>query len=204
MNLISEQDLSKHQAIKRMLDAWGLFRDTCRFEELRDCYAPQATMVTTWFDGLASDFVDASVRASASKTLVQHFFGASTIEVKGSRAIAETRLMILVRMEFEETEVDVTCYGRFYDRIVREKNVWRILSRIPIYEKDSIAPVDSGVTVKLDPERLASFPTAFRHLAYLQASGGATITKSIPSHNGQAQQALYAAGEAWLREGIES
>lgn len=201
MNPISEQASFQHQAIRRMLDAWGLFRDTCQFDQLRACYAPNATMVTTWFDGLASDFVDASVRASAAKTLVQHFFGASTIEVEGTRAIAETRLMILVRTEFEGVEVDVTCYGRFYDRVVRSNADWRILSRIPIYEKDTIAPVQPGLSIRLNPERLAAFPAAFRHLAYLQAAGGATITKSIPPHNSPAQQALYVAGQLWLRDG---
>lgn len=190
---------SEEQAIKRLLDAWGLWRDTCRFAELRACYAPGATMLTTWFDGLASDFVDASIRASASATLVQHFIGASTIEIDASRAIAETRLMILIRSELAGVAVDVTCYGRFYDQLVCTESDWQILSRTPIYEKDSLAAVDPGRTVELDQARLKTYPAAFRHLAYVQATGGATITTRIPPHNSDAQRELYAAGQRWLR-----
>lgn len=188
------------QAIKKLLDAWGLWRDTGRFEQLRDCYAPGATMVTTWFDGLANDFVDASIRASASKTLVQHFIGPSTMEVRGSRAIAETRVILMGRTELEGVEVDATCYGRFFDRLVKLDEGWRILSRMPIYEKDTLVPVDPARSVTLDPERLKSFPTAFRHLAYIQAAGGAPITTRIPPHNSDAQRELYAAARTWLNE----
>ena len=188
----------EEQAIKRLLDAWGLWRDTCRWDELRSCYAPDATMVTTWFDGRASDFVDASVRAAASGTLVQHFIGPSTIDVVGGRALAETRLMLLVRGELAGTEVDVTCYGRFFDRLVGAGADWHILDRIPIYEKDCLTVVQQGQTVELDRTRLAGYPAAFCHLAYLQASGGAAITARIPGHNSDAQRSLYAAGRTWL------
>lgn len=187
----------EEQAIKRLLDGWGLQRDTCRWEELRACYTPDATMVTTWFDGRATDFVEASIRAATSGTLVQHFIGPSTIQIHGLRAIAETRLILLVRAELEGAEVDVTCYGRFFDRIVRSDDGWRIRARMPIYEKDSLAPVDPGRAIDLDRTRLASYPSAFRHLAYVQATGGATIMTRIPAHNSDAQRDLYATGREW-------
>ncbi len=155
-------------------------------------------MVTTWFDGAATDFVEASIRAATSNTLVQHFFGPSAIQIKGQRAIAETRLILLVRTELEGAEVDVTCYGRFIDRLVLHDGQWRILARIPIYEKDSLVPLDPQRPLQLDHARLNRHPVAFRHLAYLQELGGATITTRIPPHNSEAQHALYAAGQDWL------
>lgn len=188
----------EEQAIKQLLEGWGLQRDTCRWTDLLACYTSDATMVTTWFDGRATDFVEASIRASTSGTLVQHFIGPSTIEVNGMRAIAETRLILLVRAELADVLVDVTCYGRFFDRLVRNDDQWQILARMPIYEKDCIAPVDPCVRIEIDGARLDSFPSAFKHLAYVQASGGATITTRIPAHNSDAQRDLYAAGDAWL------
>lgn len=199
MKPTSEQTAFDEQAIKRLLDAWGLWRDTCRFDELRACYAPNATMVTTWFDGAANDFVDASIRSSSAATLTQHFIGPSTIEVHGARAIAETRLILMGRTALEGVDIDVTCYGRFFDRLVRTSEGWRILSRMPIYEKDTLTTVDPGLTVKLDATRLKTFPAAFRHLAYVQAAGGAAITSRIPPHNSAAQRALYADAQGWLR-----
>lgn len=199
MNTTKTTAYIEEQSIKRLLDGWGLQRDTCRWDELRACYAPGATMVTTWFDGLASDFVDASIRAATSDTLVQHFFGPSAIQINGERATAETRLILLVRAEIEGAEVDITCYGRFIDRLVLNDGEWRILARMPIYEKDSLAPLDSRRPPELDHARLNAYPSAFRHLAYLQEIGGATITTRIPPHNSDAQRALYAAAQDWLQ-----
>lgn len=201
MKSMVEEVAFDEQAIKRLLDAWGLWRDTGRFDALRACYAPGATMVTTWFDGTASDFVDASIKSSASATLTQHFIGPSTIEVHEARAVAETRLILMGRTKLEDVDVDVTCYGRFFDRLVRTGDGWRILSRMPIYEKDTLAAVEPGLAVPLDAARLKTYPAAFRHLAYLQASSGATITPRIPPHNSPLQRALYAEAQAWLRAG---
>lgn len=189
----------KQQQIKRLLDDWGLWRDTCRWAELSASYAADATMVTTWFDGRASDFIEASIRASASGTLVQHFMGPSRIDINGLRATAETRLMLLVRGELDGLEVDITCYGRFFDKLVCIEGEWRILERMPIYEKDSLATVNPNQVITLDRTRLHDYPSAFRHLAYMQAAGGATITTRIPPHNSAAQNALYAAARTWLQ-----
>lgn len=199
MNSITTTASIGKQEIKRLLDNWGLWRDTYRWAELRTCYAPDATMVTTWFDGRATDFVEASIRASTSGTLVEHFMGPSTIEINGLRALAETRLMLLVRGELNGVEVDVTCYGRFFDRLVCIDGAWVILERMPIYEKDSLSAVDSRMAVDLDCTRLQTYPLGFRHLAYMQATGGATITMHIPAHNSEAQSSLYAAGKNWLK-----
>ncbi len=185
-------------AITRLIQDWGLWRDTCRWQELRDAYAPGATMTTTWFDGAASDFVDASQRMAAGGTLVQHFIGPVSIDVQGPRAIAETRLMLLVRGAVAGVMVDVSCYGRFYDRLVQDGGRWRILSRTPIYEKDTIQPVAPGQRIEIPAGALERYPSGFCHLAWLQASGGATITRDIPAHNSEAQARLYQQGKAWL------
>ena len=187
--------------IKRLVDDWALWRDTCQFDKLRACYAPDATMVTTWFDGPASGFVDASQRSAGSTTLVHHFMGSSTIEVDGSRGLAETRLMILVRTELDGVALDVTCYGRFCDRFVRMDGRWLLLARMPVYEKDMVAAVDPAEQPRFDRSRLMTFPVGFRHLAYLQAAGGATISMRIPGHNSAEQRELTAADQTWLHTG---
>ena len=191
-------------AITRLIQDWGLWRDTCRWEELRAAYAPEATMTTTWFDGKASDFVDASMRMSSGATLVQHFIGPSTIDVHGARAIAETRLILLVRGALDGIDVDVTCYARFYDRLVWDGERWLILSRTPIYEKDTLQPVAPGQRIDIPAEALARHPRGFCHLAHVQASGGATITAGIPAHNSEAQASLYREGQRWLAETAET
>jgi hypothetical protein len=70
--------------------------------------------------------------------------------------------------------------------------------RQPIYERDRIAPVDPGATVRLDPALLARFPEGYRHLAYLQTRVGYTVKNDLPGLEGPALDALYAQGAAWL------
>lgn len=185
-------------AIERLLRNWGLWRDTCRWDRLRQTYAPYAQMKTTWFSGTAVDFIEASVRAATRPATVLHVMGPSTIEVCGERAIAETRVMLLLRDRLEGEEVDVTCYGRFVDRLTKQSARWLILSRAPIYEKDCLVPVRPGAALVIDEAVLADLPQGYRHLAYLQTLAGAQIQRDIPGHNSEEQQQMYADAQAWL------
>ena len=188
-------------AITRVVNDWGLCRDAGRWDRLRALYAPDAEMLTTWFAGPASEFVDRSILAAQRGGKVQHFIGAASVEVNGSRAIAETRMILMVRADVRDVEVDVTCFGRFYDRFVRQGNEWRISRRVPVYERDRINPVDPNATVPLDRASLTSFAEGYRHLAYVQMLGGATLTPGLPTAGSEEESRLCAEGATWLRDG---
>ena len=185
-------------AITQVVQDWGLARDAGRWDRLRSLYTPDGTMHTTWFVGSAAEFVDRSIEAAQKGARAQHFIGAASIEINGDKAIAETRMILMVRGNLQGAEVDVTCYGRFYDRFVKHEGTWRIRQRVPIYEKDRLDPLDPSARVELDAQMLASHPDGYRHLAYLQSSGGARITEDLPTPNSAALARLYAEGDAWL------
>ncbi len=185
-------------SISQLLQDWALWRDVGNWEALRGAYSPGATMRTTWFDGPAADFVEASMRMSQGKTKAQHFVGASSIDVSGTRALAETRVILLVRSMLHEVEVDATCYGRFFDRLVQTDGRWYIASRVPIYEKDYLRAVNPSAQLELNADELARYPMPYRYLAYLQASGGATITLDLPLPGSVEQATLHEQGRAWL------
>ena len=187
------------QDIAAVIADWALYRDTGRWDSLRALYAPGATMQTTWFDGPADEFIDRSVASFGGKVRAQHSIGVSTIEVEGDRATAETRVVLLIRAPLDATMVDVTCYGRFFDFFVRHDDVWRIQKRIPVYEKDRIDAVDPTVTLKLDRNLLATFAEGYRHLAYVQAQGGATMPQGLIEPKSEAELRLYKDGARWLR-----
>jgi hypothetical protein len=185
-------------AIVEAVQNWGLWRDTGRWDRLRSLYTADAIQHTTWFVGPAAEFIDRCVESARRGGRSQHFIGASSVDLNGERAIAETRLVLLVRGTLQGSEVDVTCYGRSYDRFVRLGGEWRIGRREMIYEKDRLDPVDPASTIKLDAKELARYPSGYRHLAYLQASGGARITPDLPVPGSDALARLYAEGEKWL------
>jgi hypothetical protein len=187
--------------IREAVENWALYRDTGRWPELRALYTADAIVHTTWFVGAASEFVDRCIAAAKGGSRSQHFIGAVSVQVKGERAIAESRAMLLVRAPLHGVEVDITCYVRFYDWFLRDGAGWRIRMRSGVYEKDRIDPVDPGESLRLDPVELARYPAAYRHIAYLQAAGGAHITPDLPTPGSDALRRLYADGARWLDEG---
>jgi len=191
--------MSDKQAIREAVENWALWRDSGRWEELLSLYTADAVVHTTWFVGSAKAFVERG-REAAKKGggRSQHFMGAVSVDVAGDRGVAEARVVLLVRAQLQGAEVDVTCYCRFYDLFVRTGGQWCIRRRYGIYEKDRIDPVSPGALIRLDPAVLAGFPPAYRHLAYVQSSGGATITPDLPTPGSEALERLYAEGKAWL------
>ena len=195
---MSFEALADRLAIREAVENWALWRDTGRWEKLRSLYTADGIMHTTWFVGSADEFIARCKEAARKGGRSQHFMGAASIEVNGERAIAETRLQLLVRGMLQSVEVDITCHARSYDRFAREGQAWRIKERILIYEKDRLDPLDPAATVKLDAAELARYPAGYRHLACLQASGGARITPGLPTPGSEALERLYRKGNQWL------
>lgn len=188
------------QSIERLIRAWALWRDTRQWDLLRTCYWPGARVRTTWLEGTAEEFIEASIRSASNPhaPLAQHALGGTTVRVNGDRALSETRMTLLLRAQVDGVEVDITAWGRFVDRLVCARGEWRIVQRDPIHEKDRFDPVDPQAILKLDSSRLATLPRAYRHIAYVQSQGGARITPDLIEHNSAEQQALYDACNDWL------
>jgi hypothetical protein len=191
--------LGERPAIVDVVAKWALWRDTGQWDKLASLYTADAIQYTTWFVGPASEFIRLARSRAPGGNLSQHFVGACAVELNGERALAETRLMLLVRGRLGATEVDITCYCRSYDRFVREAGAWRIARREMIYEKDRIDPLSAGHRLEIDELELARYPVGYRHLAYFQAEGGARITPDLPTPGSPALARLYAEGEKWLR-----
>ncbi len=200
------QALLDRSAIIQVIQDWGFSRDNGKWQELRNAYTPDGLMTTTWFVGTAADFVNHVMEAANKRggRRSMHFIGATTVDLNGNKAIAETRMVLLVRGVLQSVEVDVTNHGKTYDRFVRHDGRWRIKVRVPIYERDRMDPVDPAATVKLDPGELARYPYGYRHLAYLQAAEGARIIPDLPTPESTALARLYADGSAWLAAACSS
>ena len=177
---------------------WGLFRDGERWDQLRALYAADAVMRTTWFAGPASEFVDHCIEGSRRGAKARHFIGATAAGVHGDRAVADTCMAIMVRAAVAGTEVDVTCQGRFHDRMVRERGAWRIKLRVPVYDRDRLDPVTPGARLDLDPAVLARFPEGYRYLAYVQSLTGASVPPGLPTTHSAEEATLCAESAAWL------
>ena len=190
-------------AIVEVVHNWALWRDAGDWERFATVWHEDGWMTATWFQGPAREFIKVSKAGFEKGVSILHFLGGSTVEVNGSRAIAQTKMTINQRGTCEGHLVDVVCTGRFYDFFETRAGRWGIVRRQPIYEKDRMDPVDPSVRLTLDATLLGSLPEGYRHLGYLQTKLGFTVKRDLPQLKGEAVERLYRHGRAWL-EGAAS
>lgn len=189
---------SDRLAIRDLLDNWAMWRDTGQAERLATLFHDDGWMITTWQRGPARNFVEASRQPWRQGLISIHMTGAATIAIRGNRAVAQSRMSIFQRAPLDGIEVDVTCYGRFWDALEKREGRWGFVLRHPIYDVDRIAPVEPSQVLTLDSDLLNAFPIGYRHLAYLQTRQGRSIDTGLPGGDGPALDALLAREEPWL------
>lgn len=193
---MSERD--DKQDIAEVVQNWALWRDGGNWAKLRTAFHRDGVMTATWFTGTADVFIGHCKAAWEKGSRSGHFIGGTVARLNGAKAIAESRLILHTRGPADGVEVDVTCYGRFYDRFVKEAGVWSILRRNVVYEKDRMDPVRPGTAPQLDDTLLKRFPEGYRHIAYVQSKAGLTVNPDLPTPRSAALEKLVAEADAWL------
>jgi hypothetical protein len=191
-------DILDRLAIRELVENWALWRDARLWDQFRTVWHDDGRMMATWFQGSADEFIRVSEEGYAKGVRILHFLGGMTIDLRGTRAVVQTKMTISQRAVVEGVDCDVLCTGRFYDLLEKRGGRWGVVMRQPIYEKDRLDPVDPAAVPKLDPKLLASFPVGYRHLAYLQSRIGYDVKRDMPGLDGPELEALYACGAAWL------
>jgi SnoaL-like domain len=184
--------------IRELIENWALWRDAGDWERFATVWHEDGFMMATWFQGPAADFIRVSREGFERGVNILHFLGGSTVDVSGTRAIAQTKMTISQRADVHGVLCDIVCTGRFYDFLERREGRWGIVLRQPIYEKDRLDPVDPAARLTLEHERLELFPAGYRHLAYAQSEIGYDVKRDMPGLTGAGVQRLYRRGAAWL------
>jgi hypothetical protein len=189
--------LREKQEITETVHNWALWRDAGDWERFRTVWHDDGWMTATWFQGPAAKFIEVSKAGFDKGVSILHFLGGTSVDLEGSRAVAQTKMTISQRGQVDGATVDVVCTGRFYD-FFEKRGRWGIVRRQPIYEKDRMDALDPAATIKLDAGLLRSFPEGYRHLAYLQTQLGYVIKLDLPQLKGAVVERLYRHGRAWL------
>jgi hypothetical protein len=197
-----DQSLLDRLAIRDLLENWAVWRDAGDWERFATVWHEDGWMSATWFQGPAADFIRVSREGFAKGVRILHFLGGCSIDLKGERAIAQTKMTISQRALVHDVLCDVVCTGRFYDFLEKRQTdsgtKWGIVRRQPIYEKDRLDPVDPAATIRLDKDALAALPEGYRHLAYMQELIGYRVKRDMPGLTGPEVDKLYAQGREWL------
>jgi hypothetical protein len=195
-------ELASKLEIREVIERWVVWRDAGDWDRFAEVWHADGHMTATWFQGSFRDFITVSRRGFEAGVRILHFLGGSAIDVRGARAVAQTKMTISQRAPVHAAEVDVVCTGRFYDFFERRDGRWAIVRRQPIYERDRMDPVDPAASVTLDAAKLSRFPYGYRHLGYLQVELGFDVTTGLPGLDGEAVGRLYAEGHAWLEGSV--
>jgi hypothetical protein len=194
-----KKDLEDRLAIRELIENWLIWRDSLLWDRFRTVWHPEGQMWATWFQGPYEDFIRVTEEGYAKGVRIMHFLGGSSIDLKGKRAIAQSRVTICQRAPVEGVLCDVVCSGRFYDFLEKRKGRWGLVLRRLTYERDRLDPVDPSADLKLDAALLERYPVGYRHLAYLQTKIGYKVKEDLPGIRGPEAEALYARGAAWLK-----
>src|SRR5262245_61693013 len=192
------QDTLDRLAIRDLIENWALWRDAGDRERFATVWHDDGVMMATWFQGPAKEFIRVTQEGWARGVSILHFLGGTTIDLAGSRAVAQTKMTISQRGDVQGVPCDVVCTGRFYDFIEKRDGRWGVVLRQPIYEKDRIDPIDPAARLEIDQAKLAGFPRGYRHLAYIQTQIGYKVKLDMPQLTGPEVEKLYARCKAWL------
>jgi hypothetical protein len=184
--------------LRELIENWAVWRDAGDWERFATVWHDDGVMMATWFQGPAAEFIRVTKEGWAKGVSILHFLGGSSIDVRGNRAVAQTKMTISQRGDVQGVACDVVCTGRFYDFLEKRDGRWGLVLRQPIYEKDRVDPIDPAATLHIDPEKLVRFPKGYRHLAYIQTAIGYQVKFDMPQLVGTEVESLYRRGAAWL------
>jgi hypothetical protein len=177
-------------------------RDRRRWDDLADDYVEDSRVKTTWFEGTGREF------AAASRDMAQrgresiHLITPTEIRVNGDRALSESHAQIHNRSVVHGVEVDMTQFCRFFSRVVRTPDGWRLQTFDGIYHKDTIVPVDPGETVPIDWDAIRHLRPSYRIWAYAIGLRGYEIGQDeLGDDRPDLLEPFYAEAERWLQDG---
>src|ERR1700722_1603220 len=124
------------QQIRDLIENWAVWRDAGDWERFRTVWHDDATMMATWFQGPAVDFIRVSREGFDRGVRILHFLGGTSIDVNHDRAIAQTKITISQLADDQTVICDVVCPGRLYEFLEKRAVKGGIVLRQPIYEKD--------------------------------------------------------------------
>jgi hypothetical protein len=197
--MAGEDQAQDRWAIRELIEAWVVWRDSGNWERLRSCWHDDGRMMATWFQGTADEFIEICRDGFSRGLRGWHLLGGMAIELQGRRAVAQTKVTLAHRSAVAGVLCDVVCTGRFYDMLEKRDGRWGLVLRQPVYEKDRIDSVDPAAHVELEQDLLLQFPEGYRHLAYVQTKAGYDVNRNLPGLNGPEIDALCRQGAGWLR-----
>lgn len=170
------------------------------WDQMRSCFAADATVRLSWFRGSGADFVAASETMVARGESSVHRLSPPVVDHHDDRAFVEIPAVIEVRSEVDGVETDLASAARLCYRLRRHEGHWLIQSLDPVYERDTLIPSHPSQTLPIGPDDVAQFRPAYRFLSYVLSRRGYPVGDDLYGDDRpEAVARFYQAAHEWLR-----
>ena len=161
------QTVIDKQQIAEVVSNWAFYRDRREWDNLKDCFTPDGTMVTLFYTGPIGGFLEYVKKMAESKHLIAN----TQITINKNKAICESNTLFSGRIRIDNMDADMTVFCRVFDFFEKGNDeIWRINKRVVDYEKDRIDPIGlRGLFWYLlyPKKKLDNYPAACKHFCYL-------------------------------------
>jgi len=183
------------QQLADLMTGW-IHRDLSEWRQLRELFHPDGTIEITWFEGLASEFVEGSMRMGASDLRTKHVIASPvvTFDASGNKAILETNAIIIA--ENVKLNIGCECHNRFYDLAEKRDGVWRLFHRQSIYDMGTFT-FPTG-PVEVDQSIVAKYPREYAALAYLLEQSGFPLGRVFATRGSELEAKMKDEAQRWL------
>ncbi|WP_333495754.1 nuclear transport factor 2 family protein [Kluyvera sp. CHPC 1.251] len=183
------------QQLNDLVNGW-IHRDLGEWAQLRDLFHPDGTIEITWFEGLASDFVDGSMRMGASDLRTKHLITLPriTFNADGNKATLETNAVIIA--ENVKLNIGCECHNRFFDLAEKRDGVWKLFHRQSIYDMGTFTFPQGWVEIA--QKDIARYPREYAPLAYLLEKSGFPLGRVFATRGSELEAKMKAEGQRWL------
>ena len=184
-----------------VVQRWAFYRDQKRWQDLQDIFTSDGEIHVCWYKGSATGFVEhLRSRDQARAGMAKHHIFPSVVDVSGTRALAETSAVIMVRQMIGDILVDLNSKGRFLDRLEKHNGKWLIRERIAVYEQDRMDPVEPSEAFDrlLQEADTSIYPVAYRYMGFRVAAAGGQLVEPVITDDCRELLAIKTRFASWL------
>lgn len=192
------EEMVDRMAIRDLLENWAIWRDAGDWDRFATVWHDDGYMNATWCEASAEQFIENCRNTFDAGNISLHNLGGSSIQVNGTRAIAQTKMQLTFPIVVHGIRVIETCLGRFADALEKRNDKWGMVYRQPIYELDWLTLEDPSAELELDPGLLNSYPMGYRHMGYALTHLGVKVRTDLPGTRGPEVESLMERMNRWL------
>ena len=179
-----------------------LCRDLLDWPGLLASFVPGSPVRTTWFDGTVEGFVEGSRTKMAAGSTAKHWIMPTKLRLNGRRGTIESPATIFARQELDGVEFDLFQFCRFFSRLTKTDDGWRLASFEGIYQRDRMDAVNPADDPPIDWDLVKTLRPSYKFLAYNQIRQGYEVNPElIGDDRPDLLQAFHEREDNWLETG---